>query len=91
MPQRYDLVLVTLTKEQIAKAKEANGPRKRITHALLCGPYGQMFGTENQCWKYYAAWSEIFSELFARHTRRKGSTMTNSRMTSNQLTAWSWP
>ena len=64
MSQRYDLVLVTLTDEQIARAKEANGKRKRITHALLCGPFGQMFGTENQCWKYYASWREIFPELF---------------------------
>ena len=64
MPQRFDLVLVTLTDEQIAKAKAANGKRKRITHALLCGPYGQMFGTEQQCWKYYATWREIFPELF---------------------------
>ena len=64
MPQRHDLVLVTLTAEQAAMAKEANGKRRRITHALLCGPYGRMFGTENQCWKYYATWREIFPELF---------------------------
>ena len=34
---RVPLILVTLNPEQIAKAKEANGKRKRITHALLCG------------------------------------------------------
>ena len=38
------------------RAKEINGKRKRITHALLCGPYGQLFGTEKQCLKYFAAW-----------------------------------
>lgn len=64
MPQRYDLVLTALTSEQIRRAKEANGKRRRITHALICGPYGQMFGTENECWKYYATWREIFPELF---------------------------
>lgn len=63
---KYDLILVSLSEEQIEKAKEANGRRRRITHALLCGPYGQMFGTEKQCLKYYAAWSQIFPELFER-------------------------
>ena len=62
--QRIDLILVSLSEEQIEKAKEANGRRKRITHALLCGPFGQMFGTEKQCLKYYEAWRQIFPELF---------------------------
>lgn len=35
------LILVTLNKEQIEKAKEVNGDRKKITHALLCGSSGQ--------------------------------------------------
>ena len=39
---RHDLVLVPLSRDQIAKAKEAHGKRKRITHALLCGPHGQL-------------------------------------------------
>ena len=51
------LVLVTLNPEQIRRAKEANGSRKRITHALVCGRHGQMFGTENQCLKYFEAWN----------------------------------
>ena len=46
---KHNLTLVTLTADQIANAKEANGQRKRITHALICGPYGQKFGTEKQC------------------------------------------
>ena len=46
---KHNLTLVILTPEQIARAKEANGSRKRITHALVCGPYGRMFGTERQC------------------------------------------
>lgn len=48
---KHDLTLVTLSPEQIAKAKETNGARKKITHALICGPHGQMFGTEAQCLK----------------------------------------
>ena len=51
------LVLITLNLEQIRRAKEANGSRKRITHALVCGQHGQMFGTENQCLKYFEAWN----------------------------------
>jgi hypothetical protein len=58
------LVLVKLSNEQIALAKQANGQRQRITHALLCGTYGQMFGTEKQCVKYYQAWKQIFRHLF---------------------------
>ena len=54
--KKHDLVLVTLDREQIAKAKHVNGKRKRITHALICGPYGQIFGTKQQCLKYFAAW-----------------------------------
>ena len=52
----HDLVLVKLNPSQIAQAKAANGERKRITHALLCGPHGQIFGTEKQCRKYFSAW-----------------------------------
>ena len=61
---RDDLVLVPLSRDQIAKAKEAHGKRKRITHALLCGSHGQLFGTEKQCLKYYEVWSAIFPQLF---------------------------
>ena len=63
-PAHNDLVFVTLSDEQIALAKRANGSRKKITHALLCGTYGQMFGTEKQCAKYYNVWSDIFRRLF---------------------------
>ena len=57
MPRRkHNLVLVKLDPIQITRAKEANGSRKRITHALLCGPYGQIFGTEKHCLKYFTAW-----------------------------------
>ena len=54
------LILVALTPEQIAKAKEVNGKQKRITHALLCGPYGQLFGTEKQCRKYFNVWNPAY-------------------------------
>ena len=63
---RHELIPVSLNEEQIANAKEANGSRKRITHALLCGPHGQMFGTEEQCLKYYLAWRDIFPALFSK-------------------------
>jgi hypothetical protein len=59
-----DLVWVRLTAEQISLVEQANGPRLKITHALLCGSYGQMFGTEKQCTKYYEAWKHIFRHLF---------------------------
>ena len=53
-----NLISITvLSPEQIAKAKEANSTRKKITHALICGPHGQMFGTEAQCLKYWEAWN----------------------------------
>lgn len=81
---KHNLTLVTLSAEQIVKAKAANGPRQRITHALICGPYGQMFGTEKQCLKYWLAWDPnrgvevslgnfraIFPDLFDRAVRAK--------------------
>lgn len=58
------LILAKLSDEQVAKAKNKNGERKKITHVLLCGDYGQRFGTEKQCLKYYNAWKDIFKELF---------------------------
>jgi hypothetical protein len=61
-----DLVLVSLNEEQITKAKKENGKRKQITHALVVGTYGIMFGTEKQCRKYYSAWRDIFKHLFGR-------------------------
>lgn len=59
------LILVTLNEKQIGRAKEVNGARKQVTHALLCGSNGQIFGTEKQCRKYYSVWSNIFPELFS--------------------------
>ena len=66
---KHDLTLVALNQEQIAKAKEKNGKRKQITHAVICGPYGQIFGTEKQCLKYYSVWVRIFPTLFGRGLR----------------------
>ena len=57
---KHNLTLVTLAPDQILRAKEANGERKRITHALICGPYGQLFGTEKQCLKYFTAWDPAY-------------------------------
>ncbi len=62
---KHELSLVRLSDEQIARAKAANGPRKHITHVLLCGPYGQIFGSEKQCRKYFDVWLQVFPRLFA--------------------------
>ena len=59
------LILAKLNPEQIEKAKEVNGKSKRITHVLIAGSYGNRFGTEKQCLKYYNAWKDIFKELFS--------------------------
>ena len=80
---KHNLTLVILTPEQIARAREANGRRKRITHALVCGPYGQMLGTERQCHKYFMLWDPdhrievapgmfqaLFADLFDQRSRR---------------------
>lgn len=60
------LTFVRLSAAQIAKAKAANGPKRKITHALICGNYGQLFGTEKQCRKYFSAWTKIFPLIFPR-------------------------
>lgn len=65
LPVTEKVKLVKLNDEQITLAKKANGERKRITHAVVCGNYGQLFGTEKQCRKYYSAWSRIFPYLFS--------------------------
>lgn len=59
-----ELLLVELTPDQIEKARAVNGKRKQITHALLCGQYGQIFGTEKQCRKRFSAWKQLYSGLF---------------------------
>lgn len=60
-----------MTEEQITLAKEANGKKKRMTHVLIAGEYGQIYGTEKQCLKYYNAWKDIFKELFDGHVNLK--------------------
>ena len=59
-----ELILVRLTDEQAEAARNAIGHRKRITHALVCGYHGNIFGTERSCRKYYDAWRTIFSDIF---------------------------
>ena len=61
---KSNLVLVTLNEDQVDKAKNVNGKRKQISHALICGPHGQIFGTEKQCRKYFSVWVDIFPLLF---------------------------
>ena len=80
---KHDLILVALSREQIERAKEVNGKRKRITHALLCGPYGQMFGTENQCLKYWSVWAEIFPSVFSRAVRTDSHEISDYKTTFN--------
>ena len=82
-PAKPALVLVTLTPDQIAHAKAANGPRKQITHALMCSSYGQMFGTERQCLKYYDAWKRIFRPLFSKVHKTKKHAVDDYTSTEN--------
>ena len=91
---KHNLTLVILTPDQIARAKEANGTRKRITHALVCGPYGQMFGTERECLKYFTEWDPdhrievapgqfraLFADLFDRAVKTTAYPLSNYRTT----------
>ena len=91
---KHNLTLVILNTEQIARAREANGRRKRITHALVCGPYGQMFGTEKECLKYFTVWDpdhriEVapgqfrapFADLFDKAVRTTAYAITDYRTT----------
>lgn len=61
---KHKLVLVFLNQKQIERAKKVNGSRKQLTHALICGPFGQLYGTEKFCRKYYSAWINVFPLLF---------------------------
>ena len=79
--KKHELIPVILNEEQIAKAKEANGKRKQITHALLCGPYGQIFGTEKHCLKYYLVWRDIFPALFSKGVETPDCRLTEYRST----------
>lgn len=60
------IVLVRLTPDQIELAKNVNGKRQQITHALLCGKYGQLFGTEKHCLKYFNVWKMDMKKLFSK-------------------------
>lgn len=96
---KHNLTLVILTPDQIARAKEANGTRKRITHALVCGPYGQMFGTERECLKYFTEWDPdhrievapgqfraLFANLFDRAVKTTAYPLSNYRTTPDLAT-----
>ncbi|MDE0485524.1 MAG: hypothetical protein OXM00_10895 [Paracoccaceae bacterium] len=80
-PSRYPLILVALSPEQIARAKEVNGKRNRITHALLCGPYGQIFGTEKHCLKYFSVWADLFPKLLSEGIRTEAHEIANFKTT----------
>lgn len=64
---KHTLRLVRLSDAQIAEAKATNGARKQISHALLCGPFGQIVGTEKQTRKYFDVWKSIFPAIFENH------------------------
>ena len=96
---KHNLTLVILTPEQIARAKEANGSRKRITHALVCGPHGQMFGTERQCLKYFTVWDPdhrievapgkfqaLFADLFDKAVKTTAYAISDYRTTPDLAT-----
>jgi len=61
---RDTIVYTKLSPFQIEKAKEINGNKKQITHAVLCGKYGQIFGTEKFCLKYFNVWKSDMKKLF---------------------------
>ena len=81
--KKYDPILVSLNRQQVESAKRVNGQSKRVTHALLCGPYGQIFGTEKQCLKYYSVWLEVFPLLFAKRKRVKRAKLSDYKSTFN--------
>ena len=87
---KHELILVALTPEQVELAKEQNGKAKRITHALICGPYGQIFGTEKFCLKYFAAWNPDYTEailpnLFSRAVKTDSYEFTGYKTTWNMV------
>ena len=77
------LVFVRLNKKQIARAKEENEKPKGITHALICGRYGQMFGTEKQCLRHYNLWSGQFASQFSISFRTHAYAIEDFHSTSN--------
>lgn len=93
---KHNLTQVVLTPEQVARAREASGSRKRITHALVCGPYGQIFGTERECRKYFALWDPdhrievapgqfqaLFADLFDKAVKTTAYAIGDYRTTPN--------
>ena len=60
------IVFAKLTPSQIELAKEIKGRNKKITHAVVCGKYGQIFGTEKYCLKYFNVWKVDMKKLFSK-------------------------
>ena len=79
--KKHELIPVILNAEQIAKALEANGKRRQITHALICGPHGQIFGTEKHCLEYCMVWRDIFPALFSKGVETTDRQMAEYRST----------
>ena len=77
------LVFVRLNGEQIVRAREANEKPKGITHALVCGRYGRMFGTEKQCQKHYKLWRGEFAPRFSGSFRTSSYSIKDFESTSD--------
>lgn len=58
------VLLVRLSRAQSEAARKANCNQKDYTHAVICGEYGQLFGTETFCRKYFNSWARIFPLIF---------------------------
>ena len=79
--KRHDLVVVKLNKNQIGKAKKAHAKHEKITHVLLCGPYGQLFGTEDFCTKRAITWLEVFPYIFKKRKKISRAKLSNYEST----------
>ena len=80
---KYPIVFAKLTPLQIELAKEANGKNKKITHAVLCGKYGQIFGTEKYCLKYFNVWKADMKKLFSKSLNSENAEIINYETTFN--------
>ena len=79
-----DLVLVKLNEEQRRWARDARPTsKKNITHAVLCGPYGQLFGTEIQCRDKFDLWRIVFKRLFRRAYESDNCVLTDYTSTAD--------
>ena len=60
---RHTLALVGLAAKQQRRALEANPNLQQATFAVLCGSYGQIFGTARQCKPMYETWRRLYLDV----------------------------